>query len=411
MLPAPPESPDSPPRQPLPRNVRVLGFVSLLNDIASEMIYPLMPQFLITVLGGNRWHLGLIEGVAETGSSLLKLWSGACSDRMLRRKRFVVAGYLLAGIARPVIGCAGLPWHLFALRVLDRAGKGIRTAPRDALIADSTPAEQRGAAFGFHRAMDHLGATIGPVLAALFLWWWPGQLRLLFLLTLVPGILVVALLLAALREPPAKPPSTPETHSAAGSRLSRSRFERRFWWFLATLALFTLGNSSDAFLLVRAGQLGVSNVHLPLLWCTFHAVKSSGNLLAGRAVDRWGPRPLILAGWLMYAVIYLAFALASAAWQIWGLFVAYGLFYALTEPAEKTLVAQLVPAEQRGLAFGWFNGAVGVAALPASAIFGALYEQFGALAAFGWGASLAAAAALLFALLPRQRAAPSTVAA
>ena len=187
-------------RPPLHRNVKLLGWASCLNDIASEMIYPLLPQFLITVLGGNRFYLGIIEGVAESGASLLKLWSGAWTDRAGRRRGFVIIGYAMAAVARPLVGLVLVPWQLFVVRTGDRIGKGIRTSPRDAMIADSTDPDFRGRAFGFHRAMDHLGAAIGPVLAAVFLWLWPGELRTLFLLTILPGMVVVGLLVMGLRE-------------------------------------------------------------------------------------------------------------------------------------------------------------------------------------------------------------------
>jgi MFS family permease len=375
--------------RPLPSNVKLLGLASLLNDVASEMIFPLMPQFLIMVLGGNRFHLGIIEGIADSASSLLKLWAGAWSDRAGRRKGFVIFGYALAAFARPLAGLALVPWHLFATRTADRIGKGIRTAPRDALIADSTPAAVHGRAFGFHRAMDHLGAALGPILATMFLLAWPGQLRLLFLLTIVPGLIVVGLLLMGLRERPvATPPEQP-------LRQTLKPFGRNFRLYLMALVVFTLGNSSDAFLLVRAGELGVPTALLPLLWFAFHIVKSSGNWLGGAAVDRFGPRPLLLTGWGLYAAIYVAFGLASAAWHAWALFLAYGVFFALTESAEKTLTAVLAGVERKGLAFGWYNFAVGIAAFPSSLVFGWLYEELGPLVAFGWGAGLALVAAVL----------------
>lgn len=377
------------PSKQLPRNVKLLGAVSLLNDIASEMIYPLMPQFLISVLGGNRFHLGIIEGVADSVSSLLKLGSGAVSDRLGQRKRMVVIGYSLTALTRPVLGLVWAPWQMFLTRICDRIGKGIRTSPRDALIAESTPAEMRGRAFGFHRAMDHLGAAIGPLLATLFLLMWPDQLRLLFLLTLLPGICVVGLLVFGLREKPVEHPSTSHL------QLTLKPFDRRFRVYLLALVVFTLGNSSDAFLLVRAGELGVPTALLPLLWAAFHIVKSVGNLLAGRAADRIGSRALILMGWMIYALTYLAFGLIVNAWQVWIVFLLYGLFYALTEPAEKKLVTELVGSDRKGLAFGWFNFAIGIAALPSSVLFGWLYQQFGALGAFGTGAALAAVAAMM----------------
>jgi MFS family permease len=376
-------------RQPLPRNVRLLGWASCLNDVASEMIFPLLPQFLITVLGGDRFELGVIEGVADSVSSLLKLWSGAWSDRVSRRKGFVVFGYVLAAVSRPIIGVITVPWQLFFARTADRVGKGVRTSPRDALIADSTAPEIRGRAFGFHRAMDHLGAAIGPVLATAFLWVWPHRLRELFLLALLPGLAVVGLLVIGLKEPASAKRTGEKLH------LTLKPFGSDFRLFLLALVVFTLGNSSDAFLLVRAGELGVATALLPALWFAFHIVKSSGNLFIGRLVDRVGPRWPLFAGWFLYGGVYVGFALATTEWHAWTLFLVYGVFYALTEPAEKTLVTHLAGPERKGLAFGWYNFAIGIGALPASLIFGALYQRFGPLPAFGWGAGLALVAVLI----------------
>jgi MFS family permease len=398
----------------LPRNVKILGLASLLNDIASEAIVPRLPDFLLRVLGGNLFVLGIIEGVADSISSIVKLWSGGRSDQAGRRKDFVVFGYSLAVLSRPLIGMIAFPWQLFGLRVLDRIGKGVRTSPRDALIADSTNPAMRGRAFGFHRAMDHLGAAIGPLLAAGFLGLWPQlsamvagseigslleqgffwlspgpELRILFLLTVLPGLLVLALLVLGLKEPP---PAEPPKEKL---QLTLAPFDRNFRLYLLALVIFTLGNSTDMFLLVRAGELGVPVDLLPLLWCAFHVVKSTSNWLLGYAVDRFGPRPLIFLGWLVYSAIYLAFGVATTPEEAWGLFISYALFYGLTEPAEKTLVANLVGSERKGLAYGWFNCAIGVATLPSSIIFGALYHYFGALTAFGWGAALALLAVLL----------------
>lgn len=380
---------DPPPA--LPRNVKVLGWASLLNDIASEMIFPLLPGFLLVVLHGNKFALGIIEGMADSAASLLKLWSGGWSDRTGRRKAFVVVGYVLAALARPLIGVVTAPWQLFVARTADRIGKGVRTAPRDALIADSTDPAARGRAFGFHRAMDHLGAAIGPLLATAFLWLYPDQLRPLFLLTLLPGLAVVVLVLVGLQEKPATEPSS------ASLQLSLRPFDRNFRWYLLALLVFTLGNSSDAFLLVRAGELGVPTVLLPTLWCAFHIAKSYGNLWFGKAVDRFGARRFIFLGWALYGAVYLGFGFAWAAWHAWALFFAYALFYGLTEPAEKALVTILAGPERKGLAFGWYNFVLGIATLPASLLFGWLYQDFGPHAAFGFGAALAAIAAAVLA--------------
>jgi MFS family permease len=355
------------------------------------MIFPLLPNFLLTVLLGNLFYLGVIEGMADSVSSLLRLWSGGRSDQSGRRKHFVVFGYTLTAVTRPLIGVIVAPWQLFLIRVTDRIGKGIRTSPRDALIADSTAPSIRGTAFGFHRAMDHVGAAVGPLLAAGFLWLWPGQLRALFLVTAVPGILVVGFLIVGLQETSATEPLRQRVH------LTLKPFDRNFRLYLLALVIFTLGNSSDAFLLVRAGELGVPTMRLPLLWCAFHVVKSSSNLLLGRAVDRYGARPFLFLGWFLYAGIYLAFALATTAWEVWAIFLGYAVFYGLTEPAEKTLVAHLAGSARKGLAYGWYNFAIGVATLPSSLIFGALYQLYGPLTAFGWGAVLALAAVVLLA--------------
>jgi MFS family permease len=376
----------------LPRNVKILGGVSLLNDVASEAIFPLLPSFLSSLSPHARLYLGLIEGAADSVASILKLWSGGWSDRAGRRKGLVLAGYSATTILRPLLAVIVAPWQLLVIRVGDRIGKGVRTSPRDALIADSIEASMRGRAFGFHRAMDHLGAAIGPLLASGFVWMWPepNHLRILFFLTILPGLLVVALLLFGLREPPA------HKSSRQPLRLTLRPFDRNFRLYLLSLAVFTLGNSSDAFLLVRAGELGVPTWQLPILWCIFHIAKSTGNLLLGRAVDRFGARVFLFLGWLVYAAIYLAFALAKTPQEVWLFFLCYALFYGLTEPAEKTLVVQLAGTERKGLAFGWYNFALGLAALPSSLIFGALYQYWGARWAFGWGAALALVAVILF---------------
>lgn len=377
----------SPPQ--LPRNVKVLGWASLLNDTASEMIYPLLPYFLINVLAGSRVYLGVVEGIADSVASLMKLWSGGQSDRAGRRKGFIVYGYSVPALVRPLTGLIFAPAQLFALRVVDRIGKGIRSSPRDALIAESTASSLRGRAFGFQRAMDNLGAAIGPLFAAGFLWLWPNELRTLFLLAIFPGMLIVGLLLWGLGEKPVSPQPQQQF------QLSLQPFDRNFKLYLSTLIVFTLGNSSDAFLLVRAGELGVSPAILPLLWCACHITKSGSNLFFGHAVDRIGSRKGLLLGWLGFAGVYLAFGLARNSSDIWIYFLCYGFVCGLIEPAERALVAHLVGTERKGLAYGWYNFAIGIATLPSSLIFGAWYQSGGPLMAFGWGAALSLIAALL----------------
>ncbi len=378
-----------PERAALPRNVKLLGWASLLNDTASEMVFPLLPVFLARIVGAGTIELGLLEGIAESVASLLKLWSGGRSDRSPRRKQYVVVGYLLATISRPLIALATAPWHVIAARTADRVGKGIRTAPRDAMIADSTAPAQRGRAFGFHRAMDHLGAVLGPAAAWAFLWQRPDDLPMLFVLTAIPGAVVVGLLVFGLRET--------ARHEARGEAfsLTLAPFDRRFRVYLAALALFTLGNTSDLFLVQRSLDLGLSATWIPVLWGGLHVVKSIGNAMSGRAVDRFGPKAMILAGWVVYAIFYTAFAFVTTLGELIVALVGYGVFYALTEPAEKTLVANLVAEERTGLAFGWYNFAIAVTTLPGNILFGVLYEHYGAAVAFGWGAVMAAAAAAL----------------
>lgn len=375
----------------LPRNVFLLGCISLLNDIATEMVFPLLPTFLIGVLGGTKTQLGLMDGIGETISSLLKLWSGAWSDTAGRRKGFVVFGYGLSAAARPLIALAQAPWHLLTLKSLDRVGKGIRTAPRDALIAESTSEGSRGRAFGFTRAMDHLGAAIGPLVAFGFLWLWPNQLRTLMLLPLLPAIPIMLIVVFGLKEAP----QHQKSREGNGFTFSLAPLPGRFRLYLAALLVFTLGNSSDSFLLVRAGELKVPTTMIPILWCVFHLCKSGLTHWAGPWIDRLGARPLIWAGWFIYAATYLGFGMATAAWHIWALFLVYAVFYALTEPAEKALVADLIGPQNRGLAYGWYNLTIGIAALPANVVFGIVYQRLGSLAAFGMGAGLALVAAIM----------------
>ncbi len=381
----------------LPRNVWLLSLASLLNDVASEMIYPLLPVFLTVTLGGSKSFLGLIEGVADSTASLLKLWSGHWSDRLGQRRGLIVAGYLLTVVSRPLVGLATVPWHVLATRFADRVGKGVRTAPRDAMIADSTPADQHGQAFGFHRAMDHAGAVIGPALGAWFLFYWPEGTRTLFLLTIVPGILVVALLYFGLREMPRELPETPPVV------MSPRSFGPEFRRYLLATGVFTLGGASDAFLLLRASELGIEIKQIPLLWIGYHIVKSVGNLLCGGLVDRVGARLLLMAGWLLHAVVLVGLALASQPWHVCVAFAAMAVFYALTEPAQRKFVGQLASKDAAGAAFGRFHFVVGITALPASVIFGKLYDVGGATVAFGYAGALSIVAIALLATIRTNR--------
>ena len=392
---------DPPQRPRLGRNVVALGAVSFLTDVATEMTYPLIPVFLATVLGASATYVGTIEGAAETTAALLKFASGWWSDRVARRKPLVLAGYALASVVRPLIGLAQSAAQVLGIRVSDRVGKGIRTSPRDALIADSVDPAIRGRAFGFHNAADNLGAVLGPLIAFAFLRWEGLPLRTVFLLTAIPGALAVLTLVFGVREVPRTAP--PKREGDAGLKASLGG---RFWAYLCVLLLFTLGNSTDAFLLLRAGQLGVATSLIPILWALLNLVKAVSNTPGGILSDRIGRKPLIAAGWLVYAAVYFLFGRASQTWQAWALFAVYGVYFGLTEGVEKALVADLVPKNRRGAAFGWYNLAIGIGALPASLLFGALWDRWGSATAFNFGALLALAAAVgVIFVVPRRAAA------
>ncbi len=389
---------------PLPRPVKILGLVSLLTDASSEMIYPLLPSFLTGVLHAGPAFLGLIEGAAEALASVLKLLSGHLSDRARRRKPFVVFGYGLSTVARPLVAVAASPLHVLAVRLADRVGKGVRSAPRDALLAAATPAGERGRAFGFHRAMDHAGAMLGPLLASAALLA-GAELRTVFALALVPGLLALVVLVFGVGEeapsvPPAPAPPLASTHPAQeGGTPARS--SPALLRFLAVLALFALGNSSDAFLLLRAQELGVAVAFLPLLWTLHHLVKASFSTFGGALSDRAGRRRTIVLGWAVYALAYLGFARASGVGAVVLLFAVYGLYHALTEGPEKAFVADLAGTQARGRAFGLYHAVTGALVLPGNLLTGWLWDRVSAGAALGVGAALAGVAAVvLLAFVP-----------
>jgi len=378
------------------RTVVMLGLVSLFTDISSEMIYPLLPLFLSTVLGAGPAFLGIIEGVAESTAALLKLASGIMSDRVSQRKGLVLAGYAVSAMARPLIAAASSPLFVLGVRFADRIGKGVRTSPRDALVADSVSPALRGRAYGFHRSMDHAGALIGPLLATALLTTFVSDLRTLFWLSAIPGAIAVLLIVFGVREARREPAALPRSAHPLGA-LPGGQVRV----YLAILLVFTLGNSSDAFLLLKAGQLGVAPGRIALLWSLFHLVKMLSAMPFGALSDRIGRRGVIVAGWGVYALAYLGFALASTELHIWLLFCGYGLFYGLTEGVEKALMADLAGPEERGSAFGWYHCAIGIGALPSSVLFGLVWQKAGAGAAFGLGAGLAAIAALLLVVMVR----------
>ena len=381
--------------KPLDTGVVTLGWVSLLSDFSSDMIYPLLPDFLTRTLGAGPAALGLIEGVAEATASVMKMIAGWWSDRAKRRKTFVVAGYTLAAIARPLIGLAQSWVQVLAIRFTDRIGKGIRTPPRDALLADLVEPENRGRAYGLQRAMDNAGAVVGPLVAALLLKTVVRDERHVFLLAFIPGLLAVVLLARRVRDPrraAAVPAEHAESHAKSSERLPRG-----FWIATGIFVLFTLAASTDAFLLLRARDSGVPLWQIPLLWAFFNGVKAAAGVPGGILADRIGHVPAVAIGWAIYAAAYVGFAYVSTAPAVWALFAGYAFFFALTEGAERALVAALVGGSLRGRAFGIFHGAIGAAALPASLLFGVWWKVWGPRTAFLIGAGLAAAA--LFALL------------
>ncbi len=431
-------------RKNIPRVVIMLGIVSLFTDAASEMIYPLIPIYIMT-LGSGAIMLGVIEGIAETTASLIKLISGILSDRIGKRKLLVLTGYTISSLIRPLTGLVTSVWEIIVIRMVDRVGKGIRTAPRDALIASSTDDRIRGKAYGFHRAMDHTGAVAGPVLAIitlLILFHGFGikdslqALRWTFILAIIPGILAVLTIILFVKE------SAPAVRSETKFAFSVRTFDKNFRNYLLIMILFTLGNSSDAFLLFRVQEsiqksgavvafvnsipslknmissFGDQNVQknlinmlfLPLVWAFFHIIKVLFSTPLGSLSDRIGRKIVINIGWGIYAFVYLSFALIiflSPEMQIvatFVLFAVYALFYAFSEGAEKAFVADLVPEDKRGTAFGLFNFSIGLGALPASIIFGFLYSYFdkvipgyGGTVAFGFGGLIAVTSMLLLA--------------
>ena len=388
----------------LPRNVFAIGLVSLLNDASSEIIYPLLPVFLATSLGASAKAIGTIEGLAESISSLLKLFAGYLSDRLAKRKSLVVAGYTLASVARPLLAFAQTWTQVLAIRLTDRVGKGIRTAPRDAMIADTVRTEQRGLAFGFHRAMDHGGAVIGPIVGYLLVVLFvansrsptTGEFSKIFIVASIPALLAVIVAAVFMRESPVKARGGTEV-----VKLSLRGFDSNFKRFLVVLALFTLSNSSDSFLILRAIDSGVSVAMVPLLWAAHHGMKVLSSLLGGDLSDRLGRKRLIVSGWILYAAVYAGFAFATNKASLWVLFLIYGIYFGLVEGAEKALVADLVRPEQRGTAYGLYNLAFGITVFPASLLMGMIWDWKGPATAFLISAFMGATAAALLLILVR----------
>ncbi len=384
------------------KNVLGLGFISLMNDASSEMIYPLLPIFLTSVLHASASALGIIEGLAETTVSVLKYISGSMSDRFGKRKPIFAAGYTISNLVRPLIGIATSWWHVLFFRLGDRVGKGIRTSPRDALLADSVTDEARGFAFGFQRAMDNLGAIIGPLIATALIQWGNCTIKTVFLLSIVPGIIAITLAYFAVTE------RAPKFVSASHKTFTGS-INPRFLLFLIALLIFTLGNSTDAFLLLKAQNAGVCLALIPIIWMVLSISKTIFAIPGGRLSDKIGRKPVIIGGWVVYGATYLGFAFAGGQATIWGLFFAYGLYFGLCEGTEKAFVAELTPEKARGNAYGLYNLAIGIGALPASVIFGLVWDMWGSRYAFIMGALLALIASLVLAFVKKPISAQNSV--
>lgn len=373
----------------LGKNVVALAVVSLLTDVSSEMIYPLLPVFLATTLGAGALSVGVIEGVAQLVASTMGAVSGRWSDGVARRQPLVLLGYVISSAVRPLVGVAQSGWHVLGVRVIDRVGKGIRTSPRDALIADSVSPAERGRAFGFHRAADHAGAVLGPLVAFALLQWAGLPLRVVFLCAAIPAALAVVVILGWVRDVPRA------RHEESAAPQKRGPIDRPLARYLAILGLFTLGNASDAFLLLKARESGIAVQHVPLLWAFLHISKSLSSTPGGRLSDRIGRKPAIVIGWGIYAFVYWGFSLSTSAAAMWALVATYGLYFGLTEGSEKALVADLSSSSARGAAFGWFNLVIGGASLPASIAFGLFWDRFGSSVAFQLSAILATVAGIL----------------
>lgn len=369
--------------------VSALGWVSLFADLASKMVYPITPLFLTTVLGAPVWTVGVVEGFAESAASLLKLYSGWLSDRAGRRKPFAVVGYGLGALSKLGLAAAGSWVAVLAVRLLDRVGKGLRAAPRDALIAENCAPAQRGQAYGLHHSLETIGEVLGPLLGFLFLWLYAENYRGVFILAFVPGLISVLVLLKWVKE-------VPPVH--AKRNLPKFTFEGLspiYRQYLAVVVLFGLGNSSDAFLLVRSQDLGFSGIHLLLLYAVFNVMSVVLGVTIGKLSDRIGRRPVLVMGYGLFSLVYLGFAVAKSPVFIWLLFIFYGLYTALSRGVQKALVADLVHPDRRGAEIGTFHMLVGLAALPASLLAGWLYTQVSVGAPFFFSAGVSAIAALV----------------
>ncbi len=373
------------------QNVFVAGLVSFFMDISSEMIYPLVPLFLANVLNVNKSVIGLIEGIAESTASLLKVFSGWFSDRIGNRKWLMAAGYGISTLSRPIVALATGWHHVMGSRFMDRFGKGVRTAPRDAIIAESTEKTHLGRAFGFHRSMDTMGAVVGPALAFFLLGIFSNNYRWVFWLSMIPGAIAVFLIIFFIKEK--KKDFIPHSERP---KLTIKQFDWKFKFFVVIATLFAIGNSSDVFLILRAQQIGIPTLMIPVVYLMFNLIYSLSAIPAGIAADKFGRKRVILIGFILFAILYYGFAVAKDTRTIWILFSFYGLFMGLTEGIQKAFLATIIPKDFKATAFGVYNTTVGLAMLPASFIGGWLWDKISPSATFYFGAITASLSAGLF---------------
>lgn len=377
----------------LGRNVFFAGLVSLFMDISSEMVYPLVPLFLTNVLGATRTTVGIIEGLAEATASVLKVFSGWLSDRLGKRKFLMTIGYGISVVSRPVIANAATWAEVLGARFIDRFGKGVRTAPRDAIIADSTTPEKFGFAFGFHRSMDTVGAAIGPAVAFVLLLFYTGNLRLVFYASAIPGIIAVAIIIILIKEK--KRVKGEEIHLP---KLNLTAFDGPFRRYMAVIAIFSLGNFADAFIILRAEDLGVKSALIPVIYLSYNIVYAATSTPLGALADRVGVKNMIMASFLFYAAVYAGVGLSTSPVHIWLLFPLYGVYKGMTEGTQKAYLAAIAPPTHKATAFGVYHMVSGIMLLPASIIAGSLWDSAGPGATFFYGSAMAVLATIVFAL-------------
>ena len=391
-------------------NVFFLGIVSPLTDVSSEMIFTLIPLFLSNVLGAAPAIIGLVGGLSESTDAILRIFSGWFSDRIGKRKSLALVGYSISTVAKPFMYLASSWGTVLAVRFGDRVGKGIRASPRDALVADSVSAEERGKGFGLHRAMDTTGAVLGLIIAAIIIYsvhGWGLELSLktyqwLVLAGIVPAVLAVIVLLVFVSEARRKPPTGNSSPRRSRWKRLTNGFDTRFKVFLAIMVMFTMGNSSDFFVILRAQNLEAPLVHVVLMLVLFNVTYAAISLPAGMLSDRLGRKRVLALGWLVYALVYMGFAQASSTWQVWLLFACYGIYYGIAEGVARAFVADLVPEEKRGTAYGLYHGVVGLSLLPASVLAGWLWQTISPAAPFYLGTGLAFLAILGIMVLIRE---------